>query len=289
MTIFILKHKLSGSFLPDFPGSLAGVPQVVQLRIVAQGVHRFPEARVTVGVHLAVLGEVFQRGTFEDGRIIVGGNVVEHFRLANEITRIDPVAVAVRLLLEGKYLVCLQIYLQGTELAAGLVGGEGQSRTGTFVGGDAVGNVQVCHAIPIGQEKTLVAHVFLNTLDTSAGLGVQAGINHCHPPVLGMIVENGRYVVGQIDGHVAVVAKIVGEVFLDDILLVTATDDEVRDAVVAVSLHDMPQDGLPADFHHWFGNQIGGLAQSGAEATGKDYCFHDRKMIIYQCLVFSDW
>lgn len=73
--------------------------------------------------------------------------------------------------------------------------------------------------------------------------------------------------------------EIVGKIFLDDILLVTAADNEFINSVMAVSLHDMPQDGLPSDFNHRFGYQIGGFAQTRAEATGKNHRFHFRLVL----------
>ena len=40
--------------------------------------------------------------------------------------------------------------------------------------------------------------------------------------------------------------EIVGEVFLDDVLFITGTDDEFVEAVVAVEFHDVPEDRLAA-------------------------------------------
>lgn len=69
-------------------------------------------------------------------------------------------------------------------------------------------------------------------------------------------------------------AEVIGKIFLDDILLVATTDDKLVDTVMAVSLHDMPQDGLPSDFNHRFGDQIGRFAQTCTEATSKNHRFH---------------
>lgn len=67
--------------------------------------------------------------------------------------------------------------------------------------------------------------------------------------------------------------EIVGKIFFDDILFVAAADDEFIDTVVAVSFHDMPQDGLSSDFNHRFGYQIGGFAQTCTETTGNSTAF----------------
>ena len=49
------------------------------------------------------------------------------------------------------------------------------------------------------------------------------------------------------------VQEVVGEVFLDHIALVTAADDEVGDAVMAVNLEYVPEDRLTTDLHHRLG------------------------------------
>ena len=44
--------------------------------------------------------------------------------------------------------------------------------------------------------------------------------------------------------------EVIGEILLDHMSLVAATDHEFIDAVSAVDLEDMPKDRLAADFHH---------------------------------------
>jgi hypothetical protein len=44
------------------------------------------------------------------------------------------------------------------------------------------------------------------------------------------------------------VQKVIGKVFLDDVALVATANDEVIAAMVGISLHDVPQDGLAANF-----------------------------------------
>src|SRR5206468_2209370 len=46
--------------LPDLPGSLALVPEAVQVLELAVGIHRLPEGVVPVGHEVVVAGELFQ-------------------------------------------------------------------------------------------------------------------------------------------------------------------------------------------------------------------------------------
>ena len=45
---------------------------------------------------------------------------------------------------------------------------------------------------------------------------------------------------GKIKGNIAVIHIVMGKIFLDIILLVTSTDNEIIEAIVAVFLHNMP-------------------------------------------------
>ena len=68
--------------------------------------------------------------------------------------------------------------------------------------------------------------------------------------------------------------EIVGKIFFDDILFVAAADDEFIDTVVAVSFHDMPQDGHVADFDHRLGLVDAFFADTRAKAASQNYYFH---------------
>ena len=56
--------------------------------------------------------------------------------------------------------------------------------------------------------------------------------------------------VGEIVCNVRGVQEVVREIFLDDVLLVARADDELVKTVVAVQLHDVPQNRHPAQLHH---------------------------------------
>ena len=146
--------------------------------------------------------------------------------------------------------------------------------------GKSVSNIQIRHAIAIGQQKAFIADVFLNPLDASARLGVQPGIYHGYFPILGMIVKNSSCIVRQIYSHVTVMPEIIGKIFFNDILFVATTDYKFSDAIMAVSFHDMPKDRFPANLYHRLGNQIGGFTQTCTETTGKYYRFHFTKSLI---------
>jgi hypothetical protein len=79
-----------------------------------------------------------------------------------------------------------------------------------------------------------------------------------------------------VEGYVAGVQEVIGEILLDNITFVTTADNEFIDAVVAIGFQDVPEDGLASHLHHRLGPQVGFLGETGAKAAGKDNGFHVR-------------
>jgi len=85
---------------------------------------------------------------------------------------------------------------------------------------------------------------------------------------------NDHFVAGDIEGHIGGVEEVVGEVFLDDVALVSEADDEVVDALSGVELEDVPEDGAAADFHHGLGADGGFFTEACADSACEDDRFH---------------
>src|SRR5260370_32366072 len=97
-------------------------------------------------------------------------------------------------------------------------------------------------------------------------------MNH---PVIARLVVHRHLAAGQLDRQAAQQAGIIDEEPLNYFALVSERNEELFEAVVAVVLHDVPQDGPAADFDHWFGPGIGLLRQPGAQSASQDDSFHD--------------
>ena len=63
-----------------------------------------------------------------------------------------------------------------------------------------------------------------------------------------------------VEGDIAGMQEVIGEIFLDQIALIATADDEFIDAEVAVDLEDVPEDRLAAYLHHRFGLELGFFA-----------------------------
>src|SRR5580704_18504079 len=104
-------------YLPDFPRGLARGPEIFQLRLVPQRVHRLPKALVTVGGELAGVGQRLKRSALPHIRVLV--EMLEDRRLEHEKSAVDPRTISLRLFFEGIDPM-VQLDIQGTEPARGL-------------------------------------------------------------------------------------------------------------------------------------------------------------------------
>ena len=68
---------------------------------------------------------------------------------------------------------------------------------------------------------------------------------------------------------------VVQEIVLDDVCLVSEAKNEIPMTVLAVVLHDMPQDRLVPDRHHRLWNVLRVFANTGAQSPAEQNNFHD--------------
>src|SRR5664280_1252636 len=80
----------------------------------------------------------------------------------------------------------------------------------------------------------------------------------------------------QIKGDVRHMEEVVRKVLLDNVALVPERNYEIRDPVVAVELHQVPEHGAAANRHHRLRLDVGFLAQPRTEPAGQDDRLHAR-------------
>ena len=82
------------------------------------------------------------------------------------------------------------------------------------------------------------------------------------------------FAIGKVKGNVRSMKKIIAKKLLDDVLLVACADNEFIKTIVAVQLHNVPQDGHAAQLHHGLGLKLAFFGDSGAVSTGENQGFH---------------
>lgn len=134
-----------------------------------------------------------------------------------------------------------------------------------FVKLNGVINITVSQTVSVSEEEVVILHVRQRARKTTTGLGVRAGIEQRHRPifliVMGMILYLGFAT--ELKRHVAGLPKVVAKKILDDLTLVTETEDELLMPVMGVGLHNVPKNRPAPDGHHRFGTILRLLTKPG--------------------------
>src|SRR5437660_11084746 len=69
--------------------------------------------------------------------------------------------------------------------------------------------------------------------------------------------------------------EIIGKVLLDHVPLVSATDNEIVDAVIRIQFQNVPQDRSAANVDHWHRPHGGLLAKTRTVAACKNHSLHE--------------
>ena len=94
-------------------------------------------------------------------------------------------------------------------------------------------NIHTTDAIAVSQHKRFIAHILADPFHTTARHGLQAGIRQRHPPRLGMIAMHHLLVAStKIERNIRLMQKIMGEIFLDRIPLISQANNKIIKAKV---------------------------------------------------------
>ena len=126
-----------------------------------------------------------------------------------------------------------------------------------------LGNIYVRNAVAVSQQESIALNVRLNFFDATASQRAVAGIDNGNFPVFGEIVVNlSANFAAKIERHVAVMERVVREIFFDNVLLVAGANYKFVEAVVRVFLHYVPENRLAANFNHRFRHELRFFADS---------------------------
>ena len=222
-------------------------------------------------LHLALGSEALDRLALKSRALV--RNLADHRRRQNKEATVNPATFTLRLFLKPRDAG--PVKAQSAETGSRSNGGNGGLFAVVFVEGDFSCDVDVANTVSVRHtEGFFTFEVSRDIAESPAGRSSLARIDKGHSPGFRYALMNLHPVFGHIEGHVRHVQEVVSEIFLDEIALVTAADDEVVDLVVRVDLQDVPEDRPASDFDHRLGADSGFFAEPGAETTGEDNCFH---------------
>ncbi len=208
-----------------------------------------------VGLNLFLGGEPLDRATLESGALV--RNFLQNRRRKNKKTAIDPTAFSFRFLMKARDFRTVET--EASETGRRMHSGDGGLLSVTLVEGNGGGDVDIAHAVSVGHaEGFFVLEVAGYVSQAPARARIFTGIDQGHAPGFGDALMDLHSVFVHVEGHVRHVQEIVGEVFLDEVALVAAADNEVVDLVLGIDFEDVPKDRPAPDFNHRLGAK-GGL------------------------------
>ena len=225
-----------------------------------------------VAHEFSVFREAAERFLLKDAGIV--GEIVEYPRLQDHEAGVDGGAVLGGFLAEGAH----RIVAADVQDAFGLIqlhGGQRSKFSMRAMEGQQFLDIHVADAVAVCEHEGLVPDVFLYALDAPAGHGVESRIHHGDAPRLRVLLAKDSLLpVGEVECDVAGIEEVIAEPFLDHVLLVARTDDEVIKTEMRVAFHDVPENRPTTDFHHGLRAVLGFFTDAGAEAARQEYDFH---------------
>ncbi|MNT22483.1 hypothetical protein D3C72_1578660 [compost metagenome] len=134
-------------------------------------------------------------------------------------------------------------------------------------------DVDVGNAVAIGQAER-VAQMIGDAPQPPAGHRFRSGIDKRHAPGFGLVRMEQRVTRCHVVGDVRRMQDVVGEIFLDHIAAIAKADHEIGEAVMAVDLHDMPEDGTTAYLDHRLWAQMALFRNPGTVPACENDNFH---------------
>ena len=129
---------------------------------------------MSVTHQLAVFREPLDRFTLPDR--VIPFDIVERPAVQDEITAVDPSFAGFRLLVKLRNLISCKT--DAPETGRRAHGGDGGQFSVRLVKFEQSRQIQIADAVAVGQHERLVlADPFLQTLNSTAGLGEQPGID----------------------------------------------------------------------------------------------------------------
>ena len=144
-------------------------------------------------------------------------------------------------------------------------------------------DIDIRHAVAVRHHERLIPHILANAADAPTRQGIESRIDDRNLPRLRMlVVHNHAVFLREVERDVGRMQKVVSEPFLDHMLFVARAYNEIVEAKMAVSFHDVPEDRHAADLHHGLGASFRLLGDSRTESACQKHCFQIFISFYYQ-------
>jgi hypothetical protein len=127
----------------------------------------------------------------------------------------------------------------------------------------------------IGKKHLLALDISAHSKQALANIAPDSGVDHADAPLLLGIANRLDLGAETRDDAVSVgVRPIVEEELFDCVCLITEAQDEVLVSILAIIVHQMPENRLVTDGDHRLWDRFGVVAYPGAETSAEENGFH---------------
>src|SRR5579863_769375 len=257
---------------PLAPWRLAAFDHLFENLPVPHRIHSAPETLVLIRHQLPGLDQTVER--FEH-KLFAVLDVVKDFLAKDKKTSIDP---------------NIGLMTGSDSLHDALLIEFGQMKIDRRMNGDEAGNFSACLELidhfckrrigqsiaVVGQEDLFILDKTLDRKQARSDISPDSGVDERNPPFGRLVADKLNF--GAVFRNHAIAAfrdLVIQEVILDNVSLVSKTQDKIMMAILAIILHDMPQDRIITDRNHWFRNALRIIANSRAQSATKQNNLHD--------------
>ena len=128
----------------------------------------------------------------------------------------------------------------------------------------------------IGEEDFFVSHEMFHRHQAFADIAPDSRVDQRDAPIRRRFPDD-FHLLSEIRNNAIITGRLIvaQKIIFDDIRLIAETEDEIPMAVLAVVLHDVPQDRLVADGDHRLWNILRVVADARAKPTTEQHNLHD--------------
>ena len=198
---------------------------------------------------------------------------IQNIWLKHEEAPIDPGVIAIGLLLKPGHSASF-------EMNCAIAPGRLNRRQGGLaallaVMGNQGGHVHIRHPIAIGETEAAAIQIGAHTRQATTCLALIPRIHQRHLPGFALALVHLHVVIDvHMERDITGVQEIIGEILLDQIALITAADNKLVNAKMAINFENVPENRLASYLHHRLWLEVGFFAEAGTESASKDNCFH---------------
>ena len=256
------------------PRCLTRLVQALKSLAILDGVHGAEKPLVRVGDELTIRDQTRERLFHQ---LVPGLDPVQNFSFQHEEAAVDPEVGAAHVLDCEDIAIPISRHDVGVELRRDRE--EHRCLPTLLERLDDVRQRRVGETVSVRREERLiVAEVGRDGLEPFADRRVEPGVGERDAPFVEVArqeLEFGVVRVALQDEVVEQGAIVRKEVLLDDLALVTETENELVVAPHRVVAHDVPQDRPAADLDHRLRNALGLLTHADAVPPTEDHDLHE--------------